>query len=352
MIRVRGFKTKKMNGPMSKELSKELLRESWTKGTTFLGSRYAILGGAMSWLSEHKLVSAISNAGGFGVLAAGSLPAAALRTEIERTRALTKQPFAVNLITLNPEMPDLLAVLIEEKVTHCVLAGGIPEQESIRILKNAGILVISFAPSLSLAKRLMRRGVDAFIIEGHEAGGHVGPVATSILVQEILPAIREVPVFVAGGIANGAMVASMVGMGAAGCQLGTRFVCTHECIAHENFKKAFLRAQSRDAMVTVQFDPALPVIPVRALLNKSTERFNQLQIELIAQVKSGKKERNEAILDLERFWVGALRKAAIDGDIEYGSVMAGQSVGLIGKIESVCEVMEELASVVQPFLVF
>lgn len=333
-----------MSQPDPTSKARTPIPDSWKRGTRFLGTRHAILGGAMSWLSEHNLVSAISNSGGFGVLASGNMPPEKLRQEIQATRALTADPFGVNLITLNPELPKLVAVVIEERVSHCVLAGGLPEQSTIDTLKQAGIRVILFAPSLPLAKRLVRRGADALIIEGHEAGGHVGPVATSVLVQEILPHIQEIPVFAAGGIANGAMVASLVGMGAAGCQLGTRFVVAHECIAHANFKNAFLRAQSRDAMVTPQFDPALPVIPVRALVNKGTQNFISMQLQLIQEVKAGTKERKAAQLELEHFWVGALKRAAIDGDIENGSVMAGQSVGLINSAQSVAEIIAELTA--------
>lgn len=321
-----------------------ILPESWVRGSRFLGTRHAILGGAMSWLSEHNLVGAISEAGGFGVLASGNMPPELLRQEILATRNQTEKPFGVNLITLNPQLPDLVRVVLEEKVSHCVLAGGLPNRTTIHALKDAGVKVILFAPVLSLAKRLIRQGADALIIEGHEAGGHVGPVATGVLAQEILPQITEVPVFAAGGIANGTMVSSLVAMGAAGCQLGTRFVCAKECIAHDNFKQAFIRAHARDAVVTVQFDPILPVIPVRALANKSTVAFNRLQLHLVEDVKQGRKARKEAQLDLERFWVGALKRAAIDGDVEQGSVMAGQSVGLIQSIQTVPEIMDELTA--------
>ena len=318
--------------------------ESWVRGCAFLGTRYAILGGAMSWLSEHNLVSAISETGGFGVLACGGMPAALLRQEIRATQAKTNKPFGVNLITMHPELPELVQVVLEERVGHCVLAGGLPSQDTINTLKDGGVKVILFAPSLALAKRLIRRGAGALIIEGHEAGGHVGPVTTGVLVQEILHQITEVPIFVAGGIANGTMVASLIAMGAAGCQLGTRFVCATECVAHENFKKAFIRAQSRDAVVTTQFDPILPVIPVRALANKGTTLFNQRQRELIEEVRAGHKMRKDAQLELEHFWAGALRRAAIEGDVEYGSVMAGQSVGLVKTIQPVNEIIAELVS--------
>ncbi|MEO5348988.1 MAG: nitronate monooxygenase [Magnetococcus sp. YQC-3] len=298
----------------------------------------------MSWLSEHNLVAAISNAGGFGVLAGGGMPPALLRQEIHATRERTKEPFGVNLITMHPELPALVRMVAEEGVGHCILAGGLPEQETISTLRDSGVKVIVFAPSLALAQRLTRRGAEALIIEGHEAGGHVGPVSTAVLTQEILHQISDVPVFVAGGIANGKMVASLVEMGAAGCQLGTRFVCAAECIAHDNFKQAFIRAQSRDAVVTAQFDPILPVIPVRALVNKGTTLFNQKQLQLIEEVRSGRKERKDAQMELEHFWVGALRRAAIEGDVEQGSVMAGQSVGLVKSIQPVREIIQELVS--------
>jgi enoyl-[acyl-carrier protein] reductase II len=318
--------------------------ESWVRGCEFLGTKYAVLGGAMSWLSEHRLVSALSEAGGFGVIASGNMPPELFRNEIQATRGKTDKPFGVNLITMNPELPDLVQVLLEERVTHCVLAGGLPDQNTISRLKDAGVNVLLFAPSLALAKRLVRRGADALIIEGSEAGGHVGPVSTSVLIQEILHHINDVPVFAAGGIANGRMVSGLVQMGAAGCQLGTRFVCAEECVAHPNFKKAFMRAQSRDAVVTAQFDSAFPVIPVRALANKGTQEFNELQLKLIHQVKEEGRDRKEALLELEKFWVGSLKKAAIDGDVEFGSVMAGQSVGLVKSIQPVAEIMQELVS--------
>ncbi|MBF0184445.1 MAG: nitronate monooxygenase [Magnetococcales bacterium] len=325
-------------------MSQQAKWESWRRGCAFLGVRYAILGGAMSWLSERNLVAAISNAGGFGVVAGGGMPVELLRAEIRATRERTVQPFGVNLITMHPDLPALVQMVVEEGVGHCILAGGLPEQETMTALKDAGVKVMVFAPSLALGQRLIRRGADALIIEGNEAGGHVGPVSTNVLVQEILYQVASVPVFVAGGIGSGRMVATLVAMGASGCQLGTRFVCASECIAHDNFKQAFIRAQSRDAMVTAQFDPVLPVIPVRALVNKGTGEFNQKQLQLIEEVKSGRKERKEALLELEHYWVGALRRAAIDGDVEYGSVMAGQSVGMVKAVQPVAEIIRELVA--------
>lgn len=321
-----------------------ILNRLWQRGTDFLGSKYAIMGGAMSWISERNLVSAISNAGGFGVIACGAMPCDLLDKEIKATKELTNKNFAVNLITLHPDLDKLIDVCIENHVTHVVLAGGLPKSNSISKLKDAGIKVICFAPAYIIAKKLMKSGVDAIIIEGMEAGGHIGPVATSVLAQEILPLVKEVPVFVAGGIGRGDAISSFLLMGASGVQLGTRFVCAHECIAHLNFKKAFIKASSKDAMPSVQLDAEFPVIPVRALTNKATQDFMKVQIEAIQAYKEGKVDKTEAQLQIERYWAGALRRAVVDGDVEYGSVMAGQSVGLIDKEQSTQEIIGELVN--------
>ena len=318
------------------------LDDLWARGREFLGVEYAILGGAMSWISERHLVSAISNAGGFGVIAGGAMGPDLLRAEIQATKTMTDKPFGVNLITMHPQLDALMDVCIEEKVTHVVLAGGLPSGKAIAKLKDAGIKVICFAPALVLAKRLVRSGVDALVIEGHEAGGHIGPVSTSVLAQEILPHVTEVPVFVAGGIGRGESIVSYLEMGAAGVQLGTRLVCATECIAHDNFKKAFIRASARDAIPTVQIDPRFPVIPVRAIVNKGTEEFMATQRRMIAKVDSGELEQAAAQLEIEHFWAGALRRAVIDGDVEGGSLMAGQIVGLVKSEQPMAEIFAEL----------
>lgn len=307
----------------------EILDAYWKKGREFLNARYAIMGGAMSWISEHNLVAAISNAGGFGVIAGGAMPPQILKDEIEKTKALTKNSFGVNLITMHPQLDELIDVCIEAKVSHTILAGGIPTAQSIKKLKDAGIKVMCFAPALVLAKRMVKSGADALILEGTEAGGHIGPVATNILVQEIIPHITDVPVFVAGGIGSGSMMAAFLEMGAAGCQLGTRFVCATECIAHPNFKKAFINANARDAVPTVQIDARFPVIPVRAIANEGTRRFMAFQLETIEKYRRGEVELKDAQMAIEHFWGGALRRAVIEGDVENGSLMAGQSVGLV-----------------------
>lgn len=319
------------------------LKHLMKRGTDFLGCEQAIMCGAMSWVSERNLVSAISNAGGFGVIACGAMTPELLDTEIAATKALTSKPFGVNLITMHPMLFDLIAVCAKHRVSHVVLAGGLPPKGSLEAIKEMGAKVVCFAPALTLAKKFIRSGVDALVIEGSEAGGHIGPVATSVLAQEILPEVAEqVPVFAAGGIARGELIASYLEMGASGVQLGTRFVCANESIAHPDFKKAFIRANARDAVASVQIDPRLPVIPVRALKNKGTEEFTAKQIQVANMLDRGEVDMNAAQLEIEHFWAGALRRAVIEGDVENGSIMAGQSVGMVTKEEPVAEIIATL----------
>lgn len=313
------------------------------RGIDFLGTEHAVLCGAMSWVSERNLVSAISNAGGFGVIACGAMTPDLLDTEISATKALTGKPFGVNLITMHPMLLDLIEVCAKHQVSHVVLAGGIPPKGSVEAIKAFGGKVLVFAPTLALATRLLRNGADALVIEGSEAGGHIGPVATSVLAQEFLPALAEEHVvFVAGGIGRGEMIAAYLEMGASGVQLGTRFACAAESIAHPDFKKAFFRANARDAVASVQVDPRLPVIPVRALKNKGTEEFTAKQVEVAKLLDAGKVDMGEAQLQIEQFWAGALRRAVIDGDVENGSIMAGQSVGMVTEEEPVAAIMAGL----------
>jgi enoyl-[acyl-carrier protein] reductase II len=319
------------------------LKELMARGLEFLGTEWAILGGAMSWISERHLVSAISNAGGFGVIACGAMSPELLDGEIAGTKERTSKPFGVNLITMHPQLSELIDVCAKHEVTHVVLAGGLPPGGAIERIKGNGAKLIAFTPALALAKKLMRSGADALVIEGMEAGGHIGPVSTSVLAQEILPHVAaNIPVFVAGGIGRGEAIAAYLEMGAVGVQLGTRFVCAHECIAHENFKKAFIRASARDAIPSVQIDPRLPVIPVRALKNREMENFAAKQREVAQRLDEGAIEMAEAQLQIEHYWAGALRRAVIDGDVESGSVMAGQSVGMVNREEPVADIIQEL----------
>ncbi|WP_446740719.1 NAD(P)H-dependent flavin oxidoreductase [Sphingomonas sp. CFBP 13720] len=313
------------------------------RGCEFLGSDTAILCGAMSWVSERNLVAAISNAGGFGVIACGAMTPDLLDAEIAGTKALTDRPFGVNLITMHPALFDLIEVCARHRVTHVVLAGGLPPKGSLEAIKATGAKVIAFAPALALAKKLIRSGVDALVIEGMEAGGHIGPVSTSVLAQEMLPEVAsQVPVFVAGGIGRGEAIAGYLDMGAAGVQLGTRFVCATESIAHPAFKKAFLRASARDAVASVQIDARLPVIPVRALKNAGGDLFTAKQREVAQHLDEGRVVMAEAQLQIEHYWAGALRRAVIDGDVEHGSLMAGQSVGMVTKEEPATEIIATL----------
>jgi enoyl-[acyl-carrier protein] reductase II len=327
-----------------------MLEKLWARGRALFGTRYAIMGGAMTWVSERHLVAAISNAGGFGVLANGSMTPAMLAAEIAATARLTDKPFGVNLITMHPQLMDLIGVCAAHKVSHIVLAGGLPPGEAIQKIKAGGAKVICFAPTLGIAKKLVRSGVDALIIEGAEAGGHIGPVSTAVLAQEILPQITEVPVIVAGGIGRGEAIAMYLQMGAAGVQLGTKFVCATESIAHPNFKKAFIRASARDAVPSVQFDPRFPVIPVRALKNAATERFMETQRHVLAKFQAGELDQGAAQLEIEHFWAGALRRAVVEGNIEDGSVMAGQSVGMVTKEQPTAEIIEELVEGASAYL--
>ena len=327
---------------MDKLAAQEQIKHLSSRGRELLGVEHSILGGAMTWVSERNLVTAISNAGGFGVIACGSMTTELLRSEIRATKALTSKPFGVNLIVMHPDLMDLVEVCGEEQVGCIVLAGGIPPRAVMRRVKELGATLIGFAPALGIARKLVRDGADGLIIEGTEAGGHIGPVATSVLAQEILPNIPEVPVFVAGGIGRGEAILSYLEMGAAGCQLGTRFVCSEESIAHANFKEAFLKGSARDAMPSVQVDPRFPVIPVRALQNEAQKRFIETQHSVIERWRSGEIDQKSAQLEIEHFWAGALRRAVIDGDIEGGSLMAGQSVGMVNAVQPAASIIAEL----------
>jgi enoyl-[acyl-carrier protein] reductase II len=316
----------------------------WQRGAAFLGCEAAIMGGAMTWVSERTLVAAISNAGGFGVIACGAMTPALLEAEIDATFARTARPFGVNLITLHPDLLALVDVCARRSVSHVVLAGGLPPAAAIARIKDSGARALCFAPAFVIAKKLVRMGADAIVIEGMEAGGHIGPVTTSVLAQEILPHLPEVPVFVAGGIGRGEAILSYLEMGAAGVQLGTRFVCAYESIAHARFKRAFIHGSARDAVPSPQLDPRFPVIPVRALANDGTKAFLALQRDVIDRFNRGDVTQKEAQLEIEHFWAGALRRAVIDGDVERGSLMAGQSVGMVTREQSTQAIIDELVA--------
>ena len=325
-----------------REMKHSHVKKQWERGCKFLQTDLAIMGGAMTWLSEHRLVAAISQHGGFGVLACGALLPQQLSQEIQQTRLLTSDFFGVNLICMHPQLDALIEVCGDWKVSYIVLAGGIPSASLIQTIKRFQAKVLCFAPTLNIAKRLIRLGVDALIIEGMEAGGHVGAVTTSVLAQEILPHIHEVPVFVAGGIGRGEAITAYLEQGASGVQMGTRFVCAMECIAHRDFKRVCIRASARDAVISVQLDERFPVIPVRALSNQAMKHFMHHQREVIELYESDRITLQQAQLDIEHFWAGALRRAVIEGDVENGSLMAGQSVGFVHKEQSMRDILGEI----------
>jgi enoyl-[acyl-carrier protein] reductase II len=314
------------------------------RGRDFLGVRYPFICGAMTWVSDARLVAAVSNAGGFASLAGGNAPASELEEQIRETRRLTGQPFGVNLITIAPAYRDHLEVVTRLEAPVVIFAGSIPRRAEVDRAKAAGSKVLCFASTRSIARKMLDFGADGLILEGMEAGGHVGHVTLTVLLQQVLFEIPDVPIFVAGGIATGRMCAHLLLMGAAGVQLGTLFAVAKESCAHPAFKRAFLRAQARSAVSTPQFDSRLPVVAVRALRNLATEDFRHLQLDLIRKMDKGELGRDEAQETVERFWMGRLRSAVIDGDTEHGSLMAGQSVGLVTRELSVQEIIDDLVA--------
>jgi len=320
------------------------LESLWKKGKDFLGVRFPIMAGAMTWISDSLFVSSVSDAGAFGCLAAGNMDPSLLDEEIKRTKALTQKPFAVNLITIAPHYKEHLKIAAENTVPFIVFAGSFPRLPEIKIAKESGAKVLSFASTDSMAKRLIDMGVDALILEGSEAGGHVGHVSLGILLQQVLFKIDEVPIFVAGGIATGKYIVYLLLMGASGVQLGTYFVLTEECRAHPHFKQALIRAKARSAVSTPQIGSELRVVAVRALKNKGHDRFSDLQMQLIQKRRNSEISSGEAQYEVEKFWMGALRKAVQDGDVDFGSVMAGQSVGLVDKILPLKDALDLLIS--------
>ncbi len=319
-----------------------LIDKFFEKGKKFLGVEYPIISGAMTWVSNFELVKAVSDAGAFPVLAGGNMPADIFEQEVDKCIENIKKPFAVNLITIAPNFRSHYEILLKKKVPFVVFAGSFPGRSDVEGMKEVGIKTMSFASTNSIAEQQIRYGVDALILEGSEAGGHIGFVSLVILLQQVLFEFDQVPIFVAGGIATGKMMAHLLLMGAAGIQMGTRFVMSEECNVHPNFKKAFKRAHARQAIATPQYDSRLHVVAVRAIKNKGMDAFGKLQLELIKKLEAGEISQKEAQYEVENFWMGALRRAAIDGDVDYGSLMAGQSVGLMKDIKPIKDILTEM----------
>lgn len=283
-----------------------------------------ILQGGMAWVATGELAAAVSKAGGLGIIGAGNAPADVIREEIHKVKNETDKPFAVNIMLLSPFAEDIIDLVIEENVPVVTTGAGNPGKYIDRF-KNAGIKVIPVVPSVALARRMERIGVDAMIAEGNEAGGHIGQLTTMSLVPQLINSV-DVPIIAAGGIADGKGVAAALCLGARGVQMGTRFVCTSECIASEEYKEAILNARDRDAVVTGRSTGH----PVRNLKNSLTRKIKKME-------NSGASKEK-----IEEVGSGKLRDAVLEGDIDNGSVMAGQIAGMINDIKPVKEIINNI----------
>ncbi len=289
-----------------------------------LNIKYPILQGGMAWVATAELAAAVSNAGGLGVIGAGHMPPDALRNEIQKTKSLTSNVFGVNIMLMSPFVKEVMQVVVDERVPVVTTGAGNPG-EYIPALKEIGTKVIPVVASVALAKRLERVGVDAIIAEGMESGGHVGEVTTMTLVPQVVDAVN-VPVIAAGGIADARGMLAAMALGAQGVQIGTRFVASAECIAHENYKNAVLKAKERSTVVT----GVSTGHPVRVISNKLTREYFDME------------KRGASIEELDRLGAGKLRSAVIDGDIEYGSVMIGQIAGMVNEIKPVKDIIHDM----------
>lgn len=289
-----------------------------------LGIEHPILQGGMAWAANAELAAAVSNAGGLGIVGAGNQPPEAVRQEVRRTRELTNRPFGANVPIFTGDVEDRLQVFIDEGVQVITFGGG-TAGPYLGPVRRAGICVIPVVASVALARRLAREGVDALIAEGMESGGHVGDVATLPLVPQVVDAV-DIPVVAAGGFADGRGLAAALALGAVGIQMGTRFICTTECQAHENYKQRILRAHDRATIVTgAVFDH-----PVRCIRGPFVRRLEALEREGISEA------------EFLNYGAGRLRSAIVDGDVKEGSVMAGQSAGLVDDVLPVCDLIERV----------
>jgi len=289
-----------------------------------LNIKYPIFQGAMAWIAEHQLVAAVSNAGGLGIIAAGNAPVDVVQEEIRKTKALTKKPFGVNIMLLSPYAEEVAQMVCEEGVAVVTTGAGNPGKY-LDMWKAHNIKVIPVVPSVALAKRMERAGVDAVVAEGCESGGHVGELTTMALLPQVVDAVN-IPVIAAGGIGDGRGVAAAKILGADAFQIGTRFLVARECIIHENYKNKVLGAKDIDTKVTGKTTGH----PVRTLKNKLTRKFLQLEKE------------GASVEELEELGKGTLQLAVFDGDVMNGSIMAGQIAGMINKEQTCEEIIEEM----------
>jgi len=288
-----------------------------------LGIKYPIIQGGMAWLGTTELVSAVSNAGALGVIGSGDAPTDWLKDQVRSTKGRTDKPFAVNILLMSPFLKENLKVILDERVSIVTFGGGNPSVH-IPALKEAGVKVMPVVSSVALARRLERLGADAIIAEGMESGGHVGDTATMALVPQVVNSVK-VPVIAAGGIADGRGLVAALALGAQGVQMGTRFICSRECIAHPRFKEQIIQARDRATVVTGESTGH----PVRCLANKLTRQF-------MAREKAG-----ASSTELEELGRGRLPSGVIEGNVEEGSLMAGQIAGLIKEIRPVKAIIED-----------
>lgn len=300
--------------------------------TKLLGIKYPIFQGGMAQIALAPLAGAVSNAGGLGIIGSGGLTADRLREEIRKTKEMTNKPFAVNLMLMMKNIPELIEVVIEEGVKIVTTGAGTPAPY-MSIFKEHGIIVIPVVPSVKIAKKMEALGVDAIVAEGTEAGGHVGETTTMALLPQVTSAV-SIPVIGAGGIADGRGIAAAFALGAQGVQVGTRFLATVECPTHENFKLAVINADDTSTTVTGRSLGG----PVRSIKNSMIAEFQELE------------RKNASRDELEKISLGSLRKAVFEGDTDRGSVMAGQICGLVDEITTVEEVITSMFAEAQAVL--
>jgi enoyl-[acyl-carrier protein] reductase II len=296
-----------------------------TRVTELLGIEHPIIQGGMAWTATAELAGAVSNAGGLGIIGAGHMPTDILREEVRRAKTITDRPFGVNLMLLTPHIDDLVQMVLEEGVPVVTTGAGNPGKY-MSDFKNAGIKVFPIAPSVALAKRLESIGADAIIGEGMEAGGHIGELTTMVLTPQLVDAVG-IPVIAAGGIADGRGVAAVFALGAEGVQVGTRFMCASECTIHPDVKARVLKAKDRDTVVTGYSTGH----PVRVIKNKLTRILEEL-------------DRDNKPEEIEALGAGKLALAMRTGDLEMGSVMAGQAAAMVCRIEPAAAIVDDLVS--------
>jgi enoyl-[acyl-carrier protein] reductase II len=285
---------------------------------------YPILQGGMAWVATTELVSAVSEAGGLGIIGAGHAPPDWVQEQIRETKRRTSKPFGVNIMLMSPFAEEVIDLVIDERVPVVTTGAGNPGVHIPRF-KKAGIKVVPVVSSVALAKRMERSGADALVAEGMESGGHIGETTTMALVPQVVDAV-SIPVIAAGGIADGRGLMAALALGAKGIQMGTRFVCSTECIAHERFKQKLVAARDR-ATITTGHSLGHPV---RALENRMTRQFQEME------------RRGLPREEIESFGVGRLRQGLIEGDVEGGSLMAGQICGLISDVKPVAQIINEI----------